>query len=274
MPKPEQFNINGQLLTANAQDWHWNNLGYWADSADYGQACQALARLHGQAAQLQAGQHILELACGYGAAFELWKNTFNINKISALEYRPQCVSHIKHHGLTSAIYVGRFDYPLPSPLNATTYDAVLCVDAAYHAQSLAQFLAVITPALKSGGRFAFSTLILADDYASFPLNKRIIAQSLLRLANISQASVLSAAQIKHLAAQQQFSDLTIQPLNQPVFLGFADWVTHRAAQLSFKDKIHADWQKIYLTAQWCRWLANNPLLSYVLISGHLQHSEN
>lgn len=269
MPKPDKFNINSQLLSENAHDWHWNNLGYWTDSTDYGQACQALARLHGDAAQLQTGQHILELACGYGAAFGLWKNIFNINKISALEYRPHCVNYIKDHDLTSSIYAGRFDYPLPYPLNTTTYDAVLCVDAAYHAQSLAQFLAVIRSALKNGGRFAFSTLVLADDYASFSIHKRVITQGLLALANISQASVLTATQIKDLAAQQKFSDLTIQPLNQAVFLGFADWVTHRATQLSFKDKIHADWQKIYLTAQWCRWLANNPLLSYVLISGHL-----
>jgi hypothetical protein len=97
MPKPEYFNINGQLLSPNPQHWIWNNLGNWANENDYGMACQALARLHGQAAQLRAGQHVLELACGYGAAFELWKAEFKINKISALEYRPQCVAILNNN---------------------------------------------------------------------------------------------------------------------------------------------------------------------------------
>ena len=269
MPNPKNFNINGHLLTNHAEDWRWNNLGYWAKATDYGQACQELALLHAQAVNLQSGQDVLELACGYGAAFELWQRQFKVNKIDALEYRPQCVVDIKQQAWPSVNQVveGRFDSPLKAPLNNQQYDVVLCVDAAYHAQSLNQFLAVLSSALKPLGHFAFSTLMLADDYAQYSLGQRAFAQSLLRMAHVSQTSVLSAEQVSNLAQQQHLTNLLIKPLNQHVFLGFANWIENRAALLSLKDKLTADWQKISLTAQWCRWLANNPLLEYVLISG-------
>ena len=267
MPNPQHFNINGQLLSNNPQHHVWNNLGYWAKDNDYGAACQALARLHGQAAQLHAGEHILELACGYGAAFELWQKEFNINKISALEYRPQCVDYIKQQSLAQLVQIsqGRF-YPLPKQLNDVEYDAVVCVDAAYHAQSLTQFLAVIASALKTEGRFAFSTLMLADDYTNYALTQRMFAQALLRLANINKANVLSHAQIIQAAQQQQLTDIQIVPLNS-VFAGFAQWIEQRASQLPQYLKLSKDWQKIYLTARWCKWLVNYPLLRYVLVSG-------
>ena len=270
MPKPEYFNINGQLLSPNPQHWIWNNLGNWANENDYGMACQALSRLHGQAAQLRAGQHVLELACGYGAAFELWQNEFNVNKISALEYRPQCVAHIKQESLAQLVQIseGRF-YPLPKQLTHVGYDAVVCVDAAYHAQSLAQFLGVIASVLKTEGRFAFSTLMLADDYANYQLTQRVFVQGVLRLANINKANVLSHAQIMQLAHQQHLLDIQIVPLNS-VFAGFAQWVEQRGTQLPQSLKLSKDWQKIYLTARWCNWLVNHPLLSYVLVSGKKQ----
>jgi len=270
MPNPKNFNINGQLLSSNPQHHVWNNLGYWANDNDYGAACQALARLHGQAAQLHAGKHILELACGYGAAFELWQTEFNINKISALEYRPQCVDYIKQQSLVQLVHIseGRF-YPLPKPLSEVEYDAVVCVDAAYHAQSLTQFFGVIASALKKEGRFAFSTLMLADDYTNYHLTQRVFAQGLLRLAHINKANVLSHAQIMQLAQQQQLTDIQIVPLNS-VFSGFAQWIEQRATQLPQQLKLSKDWQKIYLTARWCKWLVNHPMLCYVLVSGKKQ----
>ena len=269
MPNPKNFNINGHLLTNHAEDWRWNNLGYWAKAIDYGQACQDLAYLHGQAAKLQEQQKILELACGYGAAFELWYKRFKVKQIDALDLRPHCIADIKEQAwpFVQQVSQGRFDSPLDKAFYNQQYDAVLCIDAAYHAQSLTQFLEVVSSALKPTGYFAFSTLILADDYADYSLGQRAFAQSLLRMAHVSQHSVLSVEHIEKIAHQHQLENLQIQALNQHVFLGFANWIESRASQLSLKEKLSADWQKISLTAQWCRWLANNPLLEYVLISG-------
>jgi hypothetical protein len=72
-----------------------------------------------------------------------------------------------------------------------------------------------------------------------------------------------------LAQQQQFTDIQIVPLNS-VFSGFAQWIEQRATQLPQQLKLSKDWQKIYLTARWCKWLVNQPLLCYVLVSGKKQ----
>ncbi|PTQ90443.1 class I SAM-dependent methyltransferase [Agitococcus lubricus] len=270
MAQHTPFDINTLLLTANPDDWRWSNLGYWANARDYGQACQQLALLHGQAVDLQAGQHLLELGCGYGAALALWQQQFQVSQIDALEYRPHCVEQIQaqQYPALARVCQGRFDRPLKAPLAGQHYDAVLCVDAAYHAQSLEQFLALIASALKPSGQFAFSTLLLASTYSDYPWQQRAGIRAALALARVNRMAVLSEVQLLKIA-QEQGLTVKLQSLTEHVFSGFAAWIALRESQLSQQQKRGADWQKIYWTARFCRYLSQHPLLDYVLVSGQV-----
>lgn len=269
-PRPERFAIDGALLAGPDGDWRWNNLGYWREANGYTEACAALARLHAQAAHLSAGESVLELACGYGAALSLWQQEFAAGSLYGLEYREQCVQAIQNVSVLDQprVAVGRFDDPLPDllsePLRRHPVDAVLCVDAAYHARSLDDFLDSLSPGLKTNGRLVFSTLVRADDPAPFWRRQR--NGVLLRLASMPDASVLSAKGLQAVLNQHGF-DARLEDISDCVFAGFADWVRRRQQQLRPDQSRSAAWLKIRLTGHWCDALAADQSLRYVMVTG-------
>lgn len=268
----QAFEIAGQLL-AGQGDWRWNNLGDWQTATSYEQACRDLAKRHAAMAGLSAQDQLLELACGYGASLDLWRDQFQVTHIGALEYRQRCVDVIQqasantNQATTGKIEVrqGRFDQPLPAALAQQSFDTVLCIDAAYHAASLAAFLSTAYNALRPNGVLCFSTLLWTDAAAKKSDLQVKICRKLLQLANIPAASVLNPAEISSLFDQSGWTRVQIQPIEQHVFLGFAGWVDQQHAHLSMRQRYSMAWQKIRATARLCAWLNKNNLLHYVMI---------
>lgn len=269
----QAFEIAGQLLAGTAGDWRWNNLGDWQTATTYEHACRDLARRHAVMAGLSAQDRLLELACGYGASLELWRDQFQVGQITALEYRQRCVDVIQqasantNQATTGKIEVrqGRFDQPLPAALAQQAFDTVLCIDAAYHATSLAAFLDTASTALRPNGVLCFSTLMWTDAAAKKSDLQVKVCQKLLQLANIPAASVLNPAEISSLFDQSSWTGVQIQPIEQHVFLGFANWVQQQHLQLTYRQRYSMAWQKIRATARLCAWLHQNALLHYVMI---------
>ena len=271
--QPQNFEIAGHLLAGQTGDWRWNNLGDWQTATSYEQACRDLAKRHAVMAGLSAQDQLLELACGYGASLDLWREQFQVCQITALEYRQRCVDVIQQTSastnqvMTGKIKVrqGRFDQPLPAALAQQAFDTVLCIDAAYHATSLAAFLDTASTALRPNGVLCFSTLIWTDKAARKSDLQVKICRQLLQLAHIPAASVLSQTQLMNLLEQSGWTDVQIQPIEQHVFTGFADWVQQQHTHLSARQRYSVAWQKIRATARLCAWLNQNNLLHYVLI---------
>jgi len=263
--RPERFAIAGDLLAGPGGDGRWNNLGYWKNAQNYTEACRALAELHGQAAGLMASHRVLELACGYGAALDLWRDRFSVSQIAALEYRPDCVRHIKstEQPAIDAVLTGRFDEPLDVLFPGSSFDAVICVDAAYHARSLTAFIAAAESVLAERGVLVFSTLVLADARSAGWLGT-----ALLNAAGISSASLLTETDLRQEVAAQGLVVTTVEDISDRVFAGFADWVARRSRNLNWHEKYSAAWLKIAITARWCRQLAAGRSLRYVLVSVH------
>ena len=266
---PERFNIAGDLLAGPDGDCRWNNLGYWKNAQSYTEACRALAELHGVAAGLTASHRLLELACGYGAGFDVWRDRFRVSQISALEYRSDCVRHIRstEQAGIDAVLTGRFDAPLNALFPGALFDAVICVDAAYHARSLAAFLAAAESVLAKQGVLVFSTLALVSAESAGFLGK-----AMRRFAGISPASLLTETDLRQTVAAQGLAVTAVDDIGNAVFAGFADWVAGRSRSLSWSEKCSVAWLKIAITARWCRRLAADRSLRYVLVSARRQEN--
>lgn len=267
------FAIPVALLSDAAAPLAWANLGDWTATADYSQACRQLALRVGSAAGLQPGDRVLDLACGEGASLCLWPEVFGVTQVTGLEYQSRCVERIRRQAPAGleAIVQGRFDaWPAPAALQAQAFDAVVCVDAAYHASSLAAFGGFAAQLLRPQGRFAFTTL-LADAPRPDGLSPQRLAMA---RAGIPAASVLTATELRATLAQQGFSDITVQLLDAEVLQGFADFVSRRAAELPWRRKLGAGWLKIQGTAWLCRQVSRSGSLHYGLVSAtrHCQES--
>ncbi len=265
--KLERFAIDGALLAGPGGDVRWNNLGDWHQAADYAQACRSLARRHGEAAALAPGKRVLELACGFGAGIDLWREHFGVAHICALELRQTCVAALQDRLQAQEdieVYRGRFDVPLPAPLRKQRFDVVLCVDAAYHARSLDDFLATALGALADEGRLVFSTLVWANGSPS--AWRRALARQLLRTAGIPPTSLFSESRLRALLLRHELHELKLERLTADVLPGFHRWVTHRHRQLPQRLRWSAAWLKIRGAAALCAYLYRHRLVDYVLVS--------
>lgn len=276
--KPEhQFAIASHLLGQAADGLNWSNLGYWQHTDDYTTACQQLAEQVGLAAQLHADDTVLELACGQGASLIYWPQRFDIRSLYALELQAVLVQRIQQQSPAALqlIEQGHFDgLPLPQPLEnqlkQQAFDAVLCVDAAYHAHSFADFSSVARHCLRAGGRLAFSTLTLDEQWLSASTWQRQLHQQLLKAADVPTASVLTAEQIQQQLTGLGFINIQLTPVDSEVLEGFASFVQQRAAQLSLKERLQPAWLKIAITARLCRFLKQHGLVHYGVISAQLK----
>ncbi|MEE4250472.1 MAG: methyltransferase domain-containing protein [Alcanivoracaceae bacterium] len=261
--KPEHFDIAGDLLAGPGGDGRWNNLGYWKSAQDYTGACRALAEIHGVAAGLTASHRLLELACGYGAALDVWGDCFDVSQMSVLDYRPDCTRHIRSLGHLTAdsVRTGSFDEPLDALFPGSFFDAVICVDAAYHARSLAAFTAAVEPVLAEQGVLVFSTLTLVNAGST-----GWFGNALLNGAGISPASLMTESDLRQTVAAQGLVVTAVEDISDAVFAGFADWVARRSRAINWREKYSPAWLKIAITAHWCHRLSAGKSMRYVLVS--------
>jgi cyclopropane fatty-acyl-phospholipid synthase-like methyltransferase len=258
--KPEHFAIAGELLAGSGRDPRWNNLGDWREVNEYTEACQALARRHGEAARLGKGDQVLELGCGHGVALSLWCDVFAVTEAVGLDCRAPA-DDSAHQWI-----VGRFDEPLPDSLSHRRFHAVVCVDAAYHASSLSALLAAVMPVLETQGRLALSLLVQPDDYAARPWLQRLLHQCLLRVAGVSGASFCDSSAVQRQLLACGFADVMYEDISEDVFPGFYLWVRRRHQQLACSQRWSQAWLKIRVTAIWCHWMHRNKLGRYLLVS--------
>ncbi len=241
------------LLGGEQKPWHWSNLGLWQGQDQYDHACAALAHVHAQAIKLNASDQLIDLACGGGASLALWQQHYAVTRLQALD--------INTPALPSPVPIinGRFDrLPLPASLQGQLFDAAICVDAAYHARSITDFLQVAHALLKPNGRLAFSTVMRPLSWQGRPGTRLS-----LELAGIPRASQPTQSTLIN-ALEHDWQHANITPLNS-VFSGFADHVARRKTQLTTKQKISPAWAKIVATAALCRRLETDGF-QYVLIS--------
>jgi SAM-dependent methyltransferase len=268
MPRAsDRFRIAGDLLAGSHGDGRWNNFGHWAEARNYSEAARALARLHGDAAALAPEMRVLELACGFGAGLDLWRTEFGVRSLSVLELREECLRILRARPDASQLRLvqGRFDEPLAGRFGDAGFDAILCVDAAYHARSLPALLAASAPLLAPGGVIVFSTLVQGSGYGGVGPMRRAMLRWALSLASVPAGSVLDRRTVLSCIDAAGLSGDSLRDLTGEVFTGFAAWVAKRHLELQPSQRRSGAWRKIRLAAQMCRSLASTRRLEYVLV---------
>lgn len=258
-----KYAINANLLGDEAE-LAWSNLGFWqADTQSYPQACQALADHLAQAIQLKSEDTVLDLGCGHGASLQHWQQHYQIQQLSAVELQPACVAQIQKN-LNS-----KFEIHCSSFLNLKqifpqkTFDAVLCIDAAYHS-TLNSFLLSTASVLNSNGYLGFHTLMLSDDFLNLNALQRLKLQALLKAADVNLQNLMTEQALRQCLAQYEFKTVQIEDLSEQVLAGFARYVeTALKASAPSQGLEHF---KIQMTAKLCRTLYASGMVRYVQIA--------
>jgi len=268
------FVIAHTLLDAGMASPAWTNLGCWqrpdgSPLTQYSDAAEELAARVGSAAITAPRQCVADLGCGHGASLLLWHRQFAASQVIGMELQAACIAGWPAHARDGiSLHQGRFDQlPLSDTiatlLPASGCDAVVCVDAAYHADSLGAFAAVAQKFLRPQGRLAFTTLLRPIRTS---LGSRLKQGLLTRLSSIPAASFVNADELILTLTRLGFDGIEIEYLDREVLQGFADFVTRRTTELTISQRRSLAWLKIAATGTLCGYWLQRQEAHYVLVS--------
>lgn len=223
----------------------WGNLGLWP-ADDYGAACAALARAVGRAALLAPGQRVLSLACGAGDELALWIDEFGAAHALGIDRDGALTDRAPPHPQTT-LRTGDAAQP---ELGAASLDVVLCVDAAYHFAPRAAWLAAVRRTLQTGGRLAFTDLVLDRATGTRALLAPLLRPLMQRGAagaGIDLSEVVSDDEATARVAATGFVDVQIDRLDEAVLGGFARFVAAQTRRLGADAKAPG-WRRPRATA--------------------------
>lgn len=211
------------LLHDGGRPGQWGSLGCWDDDPpDYAGACEALLQRLVAAAGVQPGAQVLCVACGAGEELTWLLDHAGAAQVVGVE-RDAAMVHAAQQRLVArpaCVRVGSGTQLLSLGLAPACFDAVLCVDAAYHLHPRDDFLAQAWALLRPGGRLAYTDLSLAQGHAP-------LLRAAAWLCGVPAASLLSEEAQRERLRQQGFEAVDVQDLSEAVLGGFQRFVSRR-----------------------------------------------
>jgi SAM-dependent methyltransferase len=229
----------------------WGNLGLWIHASGYAAAAAALADAVADAAQLHAaapGARVACLACGAGdELLRLLGRSARLQLVgverddgAAAQARQRLADsgfapRARVHGGPALDWLTSADERQP-------FDAMLCVDAAYHLRPRERLFAGVHARLRPGGRFAFTDLTTTG---SGPLPRTLRAAA--ALCGVDAAGLADTAQCCRQLEAAGFVEVQARALDAEVLDGFARFVRRQTRTLG-RDALHPAWARVAITA--------------------------
>lgn len=197
--------VDPTLLNTAGGGAQWTNLGFWRDVRTYEEAATELARRVGRAAGLGPGDVVLDIACGHGDSLALWVREFGVQRAIGLEPDPAVVlatqQRVNAWGLRDRITLRRGEAEtLEVARDFPGVTAVVCVDAAYHFDTRAQWLKRVAAGVAAGTRLGMADLLI-------PYRERgsRSVTALAHRAGIPHANLWSAQEVEPVLADAGWS---------------------------------------------------------------------
>lgn len=248
MPPPARL-TTPHLLHHGGPAGDWGSLGLWAGAWHYADACAALADAVADAAGVSSGQRVLSLACGAGEELLHWVQVHGAASAVGVEADAGRAARARQRAAAAGLVAQCPVVAQPALAWATQrsvadgrFDAVLCVDAAYHLSPRPALFKQVRRLLARGGRLAFTDLVL--DERAGPSRLLTAAAALCRVPRADLVPL--AKRVRQLQAAG-FVDVRAQRLDDEVLGGFARFVPQQARRLG-AAAWHPAWLKPTLTA--------------------------
>lgn len=196
----------------------WHNNGYWKEARTYPEACQALARLVAESAELGSEDRVLDVGFGYGEQDVYWLKEFDVKEILGINITPLHVEvgqrRVKELKLDKKIrlQLGSGTY---LQYEDESFDKVVSLESPFHFNTREKFFQEAFRVLRPGGKLAVTDMLPSPGGKTSGLRRRIGR----KLVCIPEANMYDRHVYARKLEEAGFKNVTVTSIAPYVFPG-------------------------------------------------------